>query len=138
MFGSLGMPELVIIFVIALIVFGPRKLPELGKSLGKSLAEFKRASNELRNSLEEEIRVEEEKDRTAKSPAPAAVAAAPVAAVPVWRTRPPRTCTGRTIRTTGPRTRSASRSPTRRRAAPTSRPSPGRRPAACWSASGST
>ena len=83
MFGSLGMPELVIIFVIALIVFGPRKLPELGKSLGKSLAEFKRASNELRNSLEEEIRVEEEKDRTAKAPAPAPVAAVPVAAVPV-------------------------------------------------------
>ena len=76
MFGSLGMPELVIIFVIALIVFGPRKLPELGKSLGKSLAEFKRASNELRNSLEEEIRVEEERER---KPAPAPVAAAPVA-----------------------------------------------------------
>ena len=78
MFGSLGMPELVIIFVIALIVFGPRKLPELGKSLGKSLAEFKRASNELRNSLEEEIRVEEERER---KPAPAPVAAAPVAGV---------------------------------------------------------
>jgi sec-independent protein translocase protein TatA len=78
MFGSLGMPELVIIFVIALIVFGPRKLPELGKSLGKSLAEFKRASNELRNSLEEEIRVEEERERTVKpAPAPAPVAAAP-------------------------------------------------------------
>jgi sec-independent protein translocase protein TatA len=77
MFGSLGMPELVIIFVIALIVFGPRKLPELGKSLGKSLAEFKRASNELRNSLEEEIRVEEERERTVKaSPAPVAAAAA--------------------------------------------------------------
>jgi len=79
MFGSLGMPELVIIFVIALIVFGPRKLPELGKSLGKSLAEFKRASNELRNSLEEEIRVEEERDRAPK-PAPVpAVVATPVA-----------------------------------------------------------
>jgi sec-independent protein translocase protein TatA len=75
MFGSLGMPELVIIFVIALIVFGPRKLPELGKSLGKSLAEFKRASNELRNSLEEEIRVEEEREKTPR-PAPAAVVAA--------------------------------------------------------------
>jgi len=78
MFGSLGMPELVIIFVIALIVFGPRKLPELGKSLGKSLAEFKRASSELRNSLEEEIRVEEEGERTSKAaPAPAVVVAAP-------------------------------------------------------------
>jgi sec-independent protein translocase protein TatA len=77
MFGSLGMPELVIIFVIALIVFGPRKLPELGKSLGKSLAEFKRASNELRSSLEEEIRVEEERERSPRpTPAPAVAAAA--------------------------------------------------------------
>src|SRR3977135_3865312 len=63
MFGSIGMPELIIIFVIALIIFGPRKLPELGRSLGKSLAEFKRASNELRNTLEEEIRLEEQKPR---------------------------------------------------------------------------
>jgi sec-independent protein translocase protein TatA len=61
MLGSIGMPELIIIFVIALIIFGPRKLPELGRSLGKSLAEFKRASNELRSTLEEEIRVEEQK-----------------------------------------------------------------------------
>ena len=62
MFGSIGMPELIIIFVIALIIFGPRKLPELGRSLGKSLSEFKRASNELRSTLEEEIRVEEHRD----------------------------------------------------------------------------
>ncbi|MFQ5791978.1 MAG: Sec-independent protein translocase protein TatB [Acidobacteriota bacterium] len=59
MFGPIGMPELIIIFIIALIVFGPRKLPDLGKSLGKSLAEFRRASNDLRNTLEEEIQVEE-------------------------------------------------------------------------------
>ena len=61
MFGSIGMPELIIIFVIALIIFGPRKLPELGRSLGKSIAEFKRASNELKSTLEEEIRLEEQK-----------------------------------------------------------------------------
>ena len=63
MFGSIGMPELIIIFVIALIIFGPRKLPELGRSLGKSLAEFKKASNELKSTLEEEIRLEEQRQK---------------------------------------------------------------------------
>ena len=61
MLGPIGMQELIIIFVIALIVFGPRKLPQLGKSLGRSIAEFKRASSELRNTLEDEIHVEETK-----------------------------------------------------------------------------
>ena len=66
MFGSIGMPELVIILVIALIIFGPRKLPELGRSLGRSLGEFKKASNELRSTLEEEVRVEEQKEQRTK------------------------------------------------------------------------
>src|SRR3982751_3920592 len=69
MFGSIGMPELIIIFVIALIIFGPRKLPELGRSLGKSINEFKRASNELKNTLDEEIRIEETRS-TARQRAP--------------------------------------------------------------------
>jgi sec-independent protein translocase protein TatA len=60
---NLGFPELVVIFVIALLVFGPRKLPELGKSLGKSLAEFKRATNELKKTWEEEVRTEEDELR---------------------------------------------------------------------------
>jgi sec-independent protein translocase protein TatA len=55
------MPELVVIFVIALIVFGPRKLPELGRSLGKGIAEFKRATNELQSSLEQQIHLEEQR-----------------------------------------------------------------------------
>jgi sec-independent protein translocase protein TatA len=67
MFGSIGMPELIIILVIALIIFGPRKLPELGKSLGRSLNEFKRASTDLQNTLEQEIRLEEEKETQAKA-----------------------------------------------------------------------
>jgi TatA/E family protein of Tat protein translocase len=67
MFGSIGMPELIIILVIALIIFGPRKLPELGWSLGRSIGEFRRASNELRSTLEEEIRVEEQKGTAQKS-----------------------------------------------------------------------
>ena len=50
------------IFVVALIVFGPRKLPEIGKTLGKALGEFKKASDELKNTIEREVHVEELKD----------------------------------------------------------------------------
>ncbi|MBM3788838.1 MAG: twin-arginine translocase TatA/TatE family subunit [Acidobacteria bacterium] len=60
--GSLGMQEIIVIFVLALIIFGPRKLPELGKSLGRGLSEFRRASNELRQTWEEEVRLDKEKD----------------------------------------------------------------------------
>lgn len=70
MFGSIGMPELIIIFVIALIIFGPRKLPELGRSLGKSISEFRRASSELRNTLEEEIRLEDQRKTDTARPRP--------------------------------------------------------------------
>jgi TatA/E family protein of Tat protein translocase len=59
--GSLGMQEIIIIFVIALIVFGPRKLPEIGKTLGKGLAEFKKASNELKQTWEDEVQLDKAK-----------------------------------------------------------------------------
>ena len=78
--GPLGMPELIVIFVIALLVFGPRKLPELGRSLGKSLGEFKRASNELRNTLEEEVRIEEQREATQRPAADAPAGPRPVEA----------------------------------------------------------
>ncbi len=55
---NLGFPELVVIFIVAMLVFGPRKLPDLGRSLGKGLAEFKKASNELKRTWEEEVRSE--------------------------------------------------------------------------------
>lgn len=64
--GSLGMQEIIIIFVLALIVFGPRKLPELGKTLGKGLAEFKKASNELKQTWEDEVRLDKEKEQMAE------------------------------------------------------------------------
>ena len=59
--GSIGTQEIIIIFIIALIVFGPRKLPELGKTIGKGLAEFKKASNELRQTWEDEVKIDKEK-----------------------------------------------------------------------------
>jgi len=66
--GSLGMPEILIILVIALIVFGPRKLPELGKTLGKSLAQFRRASEDFKRQWEDEVLIERQR---IDSPAPA-------------------------------------------------------------------
>jgi sec-independent protein translocase protein TatA len=65
--GPIGLPELVIIFVVALIFFGPRKLPELGRALGKSINEFKRASNELKSTLDDEIRADERKQLSASA-----------------------------------------------------------------------
>ena len=65
--GSLGIQELIIIFVIALLVFGPKKLPELGKSLGKGLNEFKKATNDFKSTWDEQMReVENLKDEATK------------------------------------------------------------------------
>lgn len=62
MFGSVGPTELILIFIIALLVFGPKKLPEIGKSVGKALREFKKASEEIKGRIEEEIQASELKD----------------------------------------------------------------------------
>src|SRR2546422_5044021 len=87
MFGTLGGPELFLILLIALIVFGPRKLPEIGKSMGKMMAEFRKASNEFRQTIESEVEAEKIReatridlprfDSTSSAPSPATPAPAP-------------------------------------------------------------
>ena len=56
---NIGFPELILILILALLIFGPKKLPEIGKSIGKAIAELRRASNELKETIEDEIRAEE-------------------------------------------------------------------------------
>jgi TatA/E family protein of Tat protein translocase len=67
---NLGFPEMVFIFLLALLIFGPRKLPEIGRTLGRSLAEFKRASNEFKNQIEDEVRQLETEESLNKPPEP--------------------------------------------------------------------
>ncbi|MGC4083491.1 MAG: twin-arginine translocase TatA/TatE family subunit [Vicinamibacterales bacterium] len=63
MFGSIGMPELIVIFVIALVVFGPRRLPEIGRQLGRTVNEFKRASRDLQQTLDDDVKEEARRER---------------------------------------------------------------------------
>ena len=91
MFGSLGFPELILIFFVALLVFGPKKLPEIGRTLGKALGEFKKATDELKNTIEREVHVEEQKAIAPHIvPAPQVVSRdEPVNAIPIQPPTPP-------------------------------------------------
>ena len=59
MFGPLGMPEIIMIFIVGLLLFGPRKMPQIGRSIGRALGEFRRASNEFKRTVEDEVAAEE-------------------------------------------------------------------------------
>jgi len=58
-FGPLGVPEVILIFVVALLLFGPRKMPQIGRSVGRALGEFRRASNEFKRTIEDEVAADE-------------------------------------------------------------------------------
>ena len=78
MFGPLGVPELLFILVLALLLFGPKRLPEIGRTIGKGMAEFRRATNDLKRTIETEISVEESARRpTPVPPSPSLPAAIP-------------------------------------------------------------
>jgi sec-independent protein translocase protein TatA len=64
--GPVGWPEMVVIFLVALLLFGPKKLPELGRTLGKALTEFRRAQSELKSTFEREMRNLERENESLK------------------------------------------------------------------------
>ena len=64
--GPLGIPEMIFIFILALLIFGPRKLPELGRTLGNAMTEFRRASNDLRHAFDDEVREMERQAQAVK------------------------------------------------------------------------
>jgi TatA/E family protein of Tat protein translocase len=84
--GILSVPHLIIIFVVALIVFGPQKLPELARSLGKIMGDFRRATSELRGTFDEHLRDLEREaqllDTRNREPAKPAEAGGSTAAAP--------------------------------------------------------
>ncbi|MBM3294532.1 MAG: TatA/E family twin arginine-targeting protein translocase [Candidatus Aminicenantes bacterium] len=59
MFGNIGLPEMLVIMAIALLVFGPKKLPEIGRSIGKAMREFRKSTEEIKERFESEIRADE-------------------------------------------------------------------------------
>ena len=71
--GTLGVPEMIVIFLLALVLFGPKKLPELGRTLGKALTEFRRASTDLKSSFEREMQNLERETESLKDVAHSAV-----------------------------------------------------------------
>ncbi len=84
--GSVGTPEILLILVIALLLFGPQKLPELGKSLGRAIREFKRASSELQETIEREV---EEVSRQVKDAPPSPPAGVSPPSLPQGALPPP-------------------------------------------------
>ena len=97
MFGPLGVPELLFILVLALLLFGPKRLPEIGRTIGKGMAEFRRATNDLKRTIETEISAEEAARRPAPVP-PSAGAPAPRPALPAEA--PPAPAEGPAVETT--------------------------------------
>lgn len=128
MFGSLGVPEILFILVLALLVFGPRRLPELGRTIGRAMGEFRRASTDLQRTLNNELALEDESPRrpaqravpppvSPRRPVPDAEAADPGAGMPPV----PRAAAGTAPRGSGSR----DSGPADAAAEPASGPAPG-------------
>jgi len=80
--ASIGIPDTLFLMLLALVVFGPRRLPEIGRQIGKLMYEFRKVSNDFKFQMEEELRASEEADRMRKIQAEARAPLPPVAAEP--------------------------------------------------------
>lgn len=106
--GSLGLPEMIFIFVLALLIFGPKKLPEIGRTLGKGMAEFRKASGELKRTLNAEMALDENptpqqlRPRRVEMDSAAAEAGAAVPEMRVPETAVPSSALGRAERPAAP------------------------------------
>jgi sec-independent protein translocase protein TatB len=89
--ANLGMADSIILMVMALVVFGPRRLPQIGRQIGKLMYEFRKASNDFKFQMEEELRLAEEADRRKKEEAERARVAALAAQVPAFPATPVQT-----------------------------------------------
>ncbi len=101
----MSLPDTIFIFGLALVIFGPKKLPEIGRQLGKLVLEFRRASNEFKMQIEEELRAAEVADRQKQIAAPPVTPAttAPEPASEALTIRPP--SNGTTVSTESPSSR---------------------------------
>ena len=85
---NLGFPEMIFIFLLALLIFGPKKLPEIGRQIGEAMTQFKRASNEFKAQLEDEIRNMEAEEKRKSLPPPEPPASEPAALDTIPRDAP--------------------------------------------------
>ncbi len=100
----MSLPDTIFIFGLALVIFGPKKLPEIGRQLGKLVLEFRRASNEFKMQIEEELRAAELADRQKQIAAPpVTLSPAPESSSEALTVRPP--SNGTTVSTESPSSR---------------------------------
>ena len=101
MIGSLGLPEILFVLVLALLIFGPKRLPQMGRTLGKALGEFRRATNDLKRTVDNELRADLISGEDSKPATPSPAVAQTAASASVDRNAEDETKSGSETRSAG-------------------------------------